>query len=180
MPERLVALLRGINVGGKNKLPMRDLREIFAAAGCRDVQTYIQSGNVLFGADAATIASLPSTVSAAIGARFGYQVPVVIRTAREMEAIIRHNPFVARGVAEDELHVLFLSEEPSASRIESLDPDRSPPDAFIVRGREVYLRLPNGAGRTKLTATYFDTKLETVGTQRNWRTVVTLRDRLAE
>jgi uncharacterized protein (DUF1697 family) len=180
MPERSVALLRGINVGGKNKLPMSDLREIFTEAGCRDVRTYIQSGNVIFGADAAVIASLPRAVSAAIEARFGYRVPVIIRTAREMGSIVQHNPFVAQGVAEGELHVLFLAKAPSAARIETLDPGRSPPDTFAVRGAEVYLRLPNGAGRTKLTATYFDAKLATVCTQRNWRTVVALRDQMAE
>jgi uncharacterized protein (DUF1697 family) len=169
-----LALLRGINVGGKNKLPMNDLRDIFTEAGCRDVRTYIQSGNVIFRADPDIVAPLPGIIATQIAARFGYRLPVVLRTAEEIGDVIRHNPFLAEGAAEETLHVLFLAEQPSAHNRESLDPDRSPPDAFIVRGQEVYLRLPNGAGRTKLTNAYFDTKLATISTGRNWRTVTKL------
>src|SRR5690242_4273690 len=174
MSATCVALLRGINVGGKNKLPMSDLRDLFTAAGCRDVRTYIQSGNVIFEADSAVIASLPDDVSRQIAARFGYRVPVVLRTADEMEAVLRHNPFLAEGVEEKTLYVLFLAGKPAADRIAALDPDRSPPNRFMVQGKEIYLHLPDGAGRTKLTNDYFDTKLATISTARNWRTVTTL------
>lgn len=174
MSETYLALLRGINVGGKNKLPMNDLRDLFAAAGCRDVRTYIQSGNVLFRADAAALAPLPGIITARIAERFGYRAPVVLRTAGEIGAVIRHNPFIAAGAAEETLHVLFLAGEPDARNVAALDPDRSPPDAFVVRGKEIYLHLPNGAGRTKLTNGYFDAKLATTSTGRNWRTVTTL------
>ena len=174
MSATYLALLRGINVGGKNKLPMNDLRDLFARAGCRDVRTYIQSGNVIFNADSAIIASLPDFIPTQVAERFGYRVPLVLRTAEEMSDVIRHNPFVVAGAAEDALHVLFLAESPDARRVAALDPDRSPPDAFVVRGQEIYLLLPNGAGRTKLTSGYFDTKLATISTGRNWRTVTTL------
>lgn len=174
MPATYLALLRGINVGGKNKLPMNDLRDLFSQAGCRDVQTYIQSGNVIFRADPTVVPSLPGLITGWIAERFGYRVPVMLRTAEEMDDIIRHNPFIAEGAAEETLHVLFLTGQPDARGIAALDPDRSLPDAFIVRGQEVYLRLPNGAGRTKLTNDYFDTKLATISTGRNWRTVTTL------
>lgn len=174
MSATSLALLRGINVGGKNKLPMTDLRDLFAQAGCRDVRTYIQSGNVIFNADSATVASLPGLISTQIAERFGYRVPLVLRTAEEMGDVIRHNPFIAAGAAEDALHALFLAESPDARRVAALDPDRSPPDTFVARGQEIYLLLPNGAGRTKLTNGYFDTKLATISTGRNWRTVTTL------
>jgi uncharacterized protein (DUF1697 family) len=82
--------------------------------------------------------------------------------------------FFKAGVAEKELYVLFLADLPALRCIQDLDPDRSPPDAFKVRGREIYLRLPNGAARTKLTNQYFDSKLRTVSTARNWRTVTKL------
>lgn len=180
MAETYVALLRGINVGGKSKLPMSDLRDMFADAGCREVRTYIQSGNVIFQADRGVIDSLPDAISAEIAARFGYRVPVVTRTVEQMDDIIRHNPFIAQGVPEDELHILFLAERPSASKIDSLDRDRSPPDTFVVRGQEVFLRLPNGAGRTKLTNDYFERKLGTASTARNWRTVTKLRALMEE
>ena len=174
MPAIYLALLRGINVGGKNKLPMTDLVAMFAAAGCRDVRSYIQSGNVIFQADPAIVASLPDVITASIAEQCGYQVPVVLRATEQLGDVIRHNPFIAQGADEETLHVLFLADRPSAARVESLDPDRSPPDAFVVSGQEVYLRLPNGAGRTKLTNGYFDAKLATVSTGRNWRTVTTL------
>ena len=169
-----LALLRGINVGGKNKLPMRDLRALFIAAGCNDVQTYIQSGNVIFRATAAIAARLPEIITAGIAERFGYRVPVIVRTAAQLGDVLRNNPFIADGAAEETLHVLFLADIPHAPSITTLDPDRSPPDTFIVRGQEIYLRLPNGVGQTKLTNAYFDTKLATISTGRNWRTVTKL------
>ena len=169
-----LALLRGINVGGKNKLAMTALRDLFVAAGCDEVQTYIQSGNVIFRADPAVVASLPTDISTRIAAYCGYRVPVVVRTAEQLGDAIGANPFIAAGAAEETLHVLFLADRPSAHSIAALDPARSAPDAFIVRGQEIYLCLPNGAARTKLTNDYFDSKLATVSTGRNWRTVTTL------
>jgi uncharacterized protein (DUF1697 family) len=169
-----LALLRGINVGGKNKLPMKDLVEIFVAAGCRGVRTYIQSGNVIFRADPDEKLRLPGLITAEIARRFGYSVPVVLRTTDEIAGVLTNNPFLIAGASEDELHVLFLADLPAKRCVEGLDPERSPPDAFAVSGREVYLRLPNGVARTKLTNAYFDSKLATTSTGRNWRTVTKL------
>lgn len=180
MPTAYLALLRGINVGGKNKLPMADLREIFAAAGCRDVRTYIQSGNVLFNADADAVAALPALIAARIAAHSGYRVPVVLRSAGELGDAIRNNPFPAAEAAPQTLHVLFLADRPDTVRVAALDPDRSPPDTFAVNGREVYLHLPNGAAETKLTNAYFDTTLGTTSTGRNWRTVTTLYEMMSD
>ncbi len=173
-PVTYLALLRGINVGGKNKLPMKDLVDLFVEAGCDDVRTYIQSGNVIFGAAPDLAARLPGLVAARIAERFGYRTPVVLRTADQLRDVVANNPFLAAGAAEDELHVMFLADRPDPRRVADLDPDRFPPDAFVVRGQEVYLRLPHGAARTKLTNDYFDAKLATTSTGRNWRTVTTL------
>lgn len=175
MVATYLALLRGINVGGNNKLPMNDLRDLFVGAGCRDVRTYIQSGNVIFVTDPHVIASLPGIISTQIAERFGFRAPVVVRTAAQIDDVVRHNPFVAEGAAAETLHVLFLADPPHARRVADLDPDRSPPDTFIVRGQEIYPRLPNGAARTRLSNAYFDTKLATTSTGRNWRTVTALR-----
>ena len=173
-----VALLRGINVGGKNKLAMKAVAEIFAGAGCREVRTYIQSGNVVF--RAARLQGVAEAVRAAIEAEFGLQVPVVLRTAAEMAGAIANNPFLRQEIDAAWLHVMFLEDEPTAAQVAGLDHGRSLPDAFAVVGREVYLHLPNGAAKTKLTNAYFDSKLKTVGTQRNWRTVVTLAEMMGE
>jgi uncharacterized protein (DUF1697 family) len=169
-----VGLMRGINVGGKNRLPMKELTKVFVAAGCMDVRTYIQSGNVIFRAAAHVGAGLPVTITSEIARQFGYSVPLVLRTAAEIGDVLSNNPFRVAGVSDDELHVLFLADVPARRSVADLDPDRSPPDAFAVRGREVYLRLPNGAARTKLTNAYFDSTLATKSTGRNWRTVTKL------
>ena len=92
----------------------------------------------------------------------------------EMEDIAAHNPFLKPGVDTKTLHVGFLMNKPDKAGVDALDPDRSPPDEFRVRGGEVYLRLPNGMARTKLTSQYFDSRLKTTITARNWATVTKL------
>ena len=171
-----VALLRGINVGGKNKLPMKDLSAMFSDAGCTDVRTYIQSGNVLFRAEPTPDKDVPSLVSASILSRFGYRIPVVTRTAREFQVIVQDNPFLEHSDEPDKLHVAFLSETPDPAKVKALDANRSTPDEFAVLGREIYLYCPNGLARTKLTNSYFDSTLSTISTMRNWKTVLRLLD----
>jgi uncharacterized protein (DUF1697 family) len=172
--EKYVALLRGINVGGKNSLPMRDLAAMFAEAGCSDVKTYIQSGNVVFAAPSSVTTRLPLQIAAAIEKKFKLRVPVILRSHSDIAAVARGNPFVGPEQPIERLMVMFLSSSPSAAAVASLDPARSPPDEFVVRGREIYMRCPNGYGQSKLSNAYFDAKLETTSTGRNWRTVLTL------
>lgn len=171
MARRHLALLRGINVGGKNQLPMQALRAFFETAGCSKVETYIQSGNVVFRAPARKLAGLAKEVEGAIRAGVGLEVPVVLRSGAELEAAVAANPYVKKGVDPTLLYLVFLADIPDAAAVKALDPARSPPDTFVVRGREVYLHCPNGYGRSKLTNAWFDAKLGTVSTVRNWRTV---------
>lgn len=166
-----IALLRGINVGGKNRLPMKDLATMFVNVGSEAVRTYIQSGNVLFRADPKVAEEIPTLIRASIQREFGYEIPVVTRGAADLEAVVHANPFVRAGAATDKLHVVFLAHTPDEGQVEGLDPDRSPPDEFTVRGREIYLHCPNGMARSKLTNAYFDSRLSTVSTMRNWKTV---------
>lgn len=171
-----VALLRGINVGGRNKLSMRELTAMFVGMGCDDVRTYIQSGNVVFRAPSALAKGIPARLTDAIAASHGYQIPVVMRTASDFDRVVRGNPFVAAGADPAKLHVGFLAAAPEPARIARLDPDRSPPDVFDVRGEEVYLHFPAGVARSKLDNAYFDRTLNTVCTIRNWRTVRRLQE----
>ena len=166
-----IALLRGINVGGRNKLPMKDLAAVFTDLGCADVRTSIQSGNVVFSAGDELASEVPSRAAAAIANRFGLTVPVVTRTAAQLVDAARQNPFLAEGADPRTLAVVFLADLPDHKRVDALDPDRSPPDRFVVRGREVYLHCPDGAARSRLTNAYFDSKLATTSTARNVRTV---------
>jgi uncharacterized protein (DUF1697 family) len=175
MRRTQVALLRGINVGGKNTLSMKDLVKMFADAGCTDVRTYIQSGNVIF-KKAGASARLGDAITANIEKRFGFRIPVILRTAEELRETIRDNPFLAAGVDAKPLHVYFLADAPNARAIAGLDPTRSTGDGFRVLRREIYLHLPNGMGRTKLTNAYFDSKLSTTCTARNWATVLKLSE----
>jgi uncharacterized protein (DUF1697 family) len=170
-----VALLRGINVGGKNVLPMKDLAQMFSDAGCANVHTYIQSGNVVFEAPAGAT-KIAEGITTKIEKRYGFRIPVILRTSQQLRKTIRENPFLAVGANEKALHVYFLADAPSAGAIAGLDPSRSAPDVFHVRGQEIYLHLPNGMARTKLTNAYFDSKLSTTCTARNWATVLKLSE----
>jgi uncharacterized protein (DUF1697 family) len=142
------------------------------------VRTFIQSGNVIFHVNRGEVAGLADRVTQRIGERFGYRIPVVFRTAEEIGATIRNNPFSDMRAQEKMLHVYFLATQPDAQTVETLDPHRSLPDTFLVRGKEVYLQLPNGMARTKLTNAYFDSRLSTVSTARNWNTILQLHELL--
>lgn len=169
-----VALLRGINVGGKNRLPMKDLVAMFLEVGCEDVRTYIQSGNVLFRGAPAAPGDTSALISALILDHFGYQIPVVTRTAEDLKKVGEANPFVQTGAETDRMYVMFLADEPESGLVRSLDPDRSPGDEYAVLGREIYLHCPNGIARSKLTNGYFDSRLATTSTTRNWKTTLKL------
>jgi uncharacterized protein (DUF1697 family) len=169
-PDFYVALLRGINVGGKHKLPMKALVEIFSNCKCSEVRTFIQSGNVVFTAPADAAAKLPALLAKKIEEQFGFAVPVLLRSRDELARALRANPFLRGGLAESALYVYFLADRPSAQAVKLLDPQRFAPDEFRIVGREIYLHLPHGMARTKLTNAYFDAKLSTVCTARNWAT----------
>jgi uncharacterized protein (DUF1697 family) len=177
--ETYVALLRGINVVGQRIVPMKQLAEVFIGARCGNVRTYIQSGNVVFTAAPKVAKALPALLAKKIEERFRFSVPVVLRTREELAEVARLNPFMKAGLPHPTMHVYFLADLPAAVAVKSLDPQRSAPDEFHVSGREIYLHLPNGMGRTKLTNAYFDSRLKTVCTARNWNTVLKLLEMMS-
>jgi uncharacterized protein (DUF1697 family) len=172
----VAAFFRGINVGGNNKLPMSDLVQMFQAAGATDVRAYVQSGNVIFDPPKRGLDGLAERIAAAVRAKFGHAPLAIFRTQDELHAILEANPFLRRNADFARLHVLFLAEEPSAERLATLDPDRSPGDEYTVSGNEIFLYTPAGLGHSKLTNAYFDAKLKTVSTARNWRTVIAVTE----
>ena len=175
-----VAFLRAVNVGGNNRVPMAPLREALTAAGLEEVVTVLQSGNVVFQSRKGETA-VARIVADTIDDAFGLQIGVVIRSGTELAAVAATNPFLDEEPGRDPktLHVTFLAARPSAAAAAKLDPDRSPPDAFAVEGREVYLSYPGGSGRSRLTLDYIERTLAVTGTARNWRTVQRLAELLA-
>jgi len=170
-----VALLRGINVGGRKKVSMADLHALVEALDAEDVATHLQSGNVVL-RSRETAAELGSAIEAAIDRELGLDVTVVIRTGAQLRKVVAENPLAGRESDAKKLHVAFLAETPERSRVAKLDPARAEPDAFHVAGVEVYLHYPKGYGRSKLTNAWLEQQLGVAATTRNWRTVTNLAE----
>ncbi|MDQ6797044.1 MAG: DUF1697 domain-containing protein [Actinomycetota bacterium] len=166
-----VALLRGINVGGRHKVAMADLKALLAEAGGENVSTYIQSGNAVLTHPARSPDKLAADLGRRIEAMTGFPVAVIVRTAAAMAAVVRKNPFPGR---EASLHVTFLSDDPPPGALDAVDAEAFLPEEFALVEREIYLHLPNGMARTKLPQAL--DVFATPVTTRNWRTV----DKLAE
>ncbi len=164
---RGVALLRGINVGATKRMGMPALVRMFEGMGYTDVQAYIQSGNIVFGA--ASLAGTDAAIRAAIATTFGFDVPVVVRSAAEMTAVYAGSPYP--GVDTGRIFVGFFDRVPDPTRVAALDPNRSPGDRFVVIGAEVWMDLGTNAHSTKLQAAWFEKKLGVAVTFRNWNTV---------
>ena len=170
-PVIYVALLRGINVGGKTMVPMAALRDACASVGCEDVETYIQSGNVVL-SSTLTEKKLQAALEAAIAAEFGFGPAVMIRTAEEMAAVLDGHPYP--GADETSVHVGFLHSPPAAPAARCLAAIDGGAEQVTVVGRDLYLHLPNGMGRANLP-TQIDRCLRPAQvTVRNWRTVTKL------
>jgi uncharacterized protein (DUF1697 family) len=147
---------------------MGELRALFESLGHSDVSTFIRSGNVIFTSRARPD---PATFERAFGDRFGFSVPVVLRTHEELEKVLGRNPF--DGVDLSKLHVGFMAARPPDAAVAGIDAASFHPEELAIRGNEVYLHLPNGMGRAKLPA-YADRQLKTPLTIRNWGTVTKL------
>jgi uncharacterized protein (DUF1697 family) len=177
--KTFISLLRGINVSGQNKIRMPDLKGLYESLNLANVETYIQSGNVIFDYEEQDPARLVRTIEAAIGRTFETSVQVLLRDKNRFQQIIDSNPFFnQRNEDPEKLHVTFLSESPSESALRNLpnppDPKRSGAgngDEFLVYDKEIYLFCPNGYGQTKFSNSFFERKLKVNATTRNWKTV---------
>jgi uncharacterized protein (DUF1697 family) len=173
MSATWVALLRGINVGRGKRIAMADLRGMLEGLGYADVRTHGQSGNVAFTFRQSKADSLEQQISTSSRTDFGMDVVVFVRTAAEFAAAFDANPFVARGVASNELHAAFLSAEPSTATAAGIDRKAHLPDEFAFGKGVVYLRLPHGIMGSTLPD--WDRVLGVRATQRNWNTTTRLR-----
>ena len=174
------ALLRAVNLGERNKVSMPRLRSLCSTLGYEDVATYAQSGNVVFRSRHRKANEITAQIEHAIAHEFGLEIAVLIRTPQELRKIAAGNPFLGDESDPTKLQVLFLDRRPTAKAKRELEPDRSPPDRFELRGRELYLHRPAGQARSKLTIAYFEDCLHARGTVRNWRTVAKLAEMTAD
>jgi uncharacterized protein (DUF1697 family) len=171
----LISLLRAINVGGNNMIRMEALREIYGTLGLRDIQTYLQSGNVVFRAPGTGLAQLPRKIETAIEKAMGFRPTVIVRTPAELREVIARNPFAAReGIHPGKLLVTFLGSDPASDASEKLGAIPPAPEEFHLHGRELYIYFPNGMGRPTLKLPLLDRAVGTPGTGRNWNTVTKL------
>ncbi|MDB5257514.1 MAG: hypothetical protein JWM14_2209 [Chitinophagaceae bacterium] len=170
-----ISILRGINVSGQKKILMADLKVLFEKQGFKNITTYIQSGNVIFEDGKKTHQQLEQAISKAIEKQYGFEVPVIVRTADEMKKVLTTNPFLkTKGINVEKLHVTFLSDIPGAAELKVVQTFDYPPDQFKVIGQEVFLYCPESYGETKLSNKFFENKLQVTATTRNWKTVNTL------
>jgi uncharacterized protein (DUF1697 family) len=173
--ERYVALLRGINLGARNRIAMSDLRELLGALGFGDVATYVQSGNALFSAERGDPAKLARTIERRIARDLGLEVPVVIRTRDELAAVVDANPFPDATKHPKKLNVSFLSGKPDLGWLSAIDPRQYAPEKFHVGDRVIYLWYPNGFQGAKLGDAFWRrAALGVDATIRNWNTVTKL------
>lgn len=170
---RSVVLLRGVNVGGHNRISMPDLRTLLEGAGCRDVRTYVQSGNAVVDHEAAP-AELERIVAAALAAH-GVPVPVMVRTGEELSRVVEASPW--HDLDPKLFHVAFLSGDPDPAKVAAIDHEGLAPERVVVGDRVLYLDYAFGAGRSKGLDRL---RLGVDATARNWRTVNALRDLAAE
>lgn len=170
---RYVVLLRGINLGKARQVAMPRLREVLTDRGHDAVRTHLRSGNVLLDSPLAE-AALAEDVRGAIEREFGFEVPVVVRTGAEVAAVVAGDPFASVATDPARYLVTFLPEPPPAAKVDALPPAEG--GAYLVRGRELYLWLPDGIQHTPLASWSWDRLLGVPGTARNWNTVTKLAE----
>jgi len=176
-----LCLLRGINVGGRNILPMKDLADLLDGLGCDNVATYIQSGNVVFQHEAGDSSVLERQISDEVLSRFGFEPQVLIISVRDFEAAVATNPYLVTEQDAKTVHLFFLSDCPTDPDFDKLNSLKGSSERFKLIDRVFYLHAPDGIGRSKL-ASSVEKLLGVPATARNWRTVLKLLDmaRLSE
>lgn len=166
-----IAILRGINVSGHRTIKMADLKVMCGDLGLHNIQTYIQSGNIVFQTTQPDPQDLEKQIKHAISEKFGLDVPVMVRTHSDLKKVISMNPFIKDKTKDAaHLHITFLSGKPQRNGDDQIDAGKFRPDEFCIMDQVIYLYCPNGYGNSKLTNGYFESKLKVTATTRNWKT----------
>jgi uncharacterized protein (DUF1697 family) len=171
----VISMLRGVNLGSHHRIKMDALRSVYESVGLRDVQTYVQSGNVIFRTDKACAPSLAARIENGVERAFGFRSTVILRTVPEMRNAVSRNPFAQRsGIEPARLAVIFLATDPEVEAAKALAAVKVVSEEAHVVGREVFVYYPNGMARPKLSFTVIEKTLKTPATGRNWNTVTKL------
>jgi uncharacterized protein (DUF1697 family) len=179
--ETRIALLRSVNVLGKNMIKMPELGRAFEKAGFKKVRTYIQSGNVIFETEEESCDVLSEKIRDLITRQFGLTIQVIVITPQVLADIVAQNPFVKKpGIDLSKQHVTFLDREANSEKAEKLLSYNYPPDEIIIGSRVVYVHCPDGYGRTKYHNNFIEKKLSANATSRNWNTCQTLLEMCRE
>ncbi len=170
-----VALLRAVNLGGRSQVAMSDLRHLLSGLGFDDVQSLLQSGNLVFKTDAGTGAKLEAKLEAETQKRLRLKTAFFVRTAQEIDAVIAGNPFPAEAQRDpSHLLIVFLKDAPQGNAVEALRAAIKGPELVQAKGKHAYTVYPAGIGRSRLTNAVIEAKLGIQGTGRNWNTVLRL------
>ena len=170
--KTFISLVRGINVGGRNAIKMSALREMYQQLGFSNVQSLIQSGNVVFSTEISDGQTLSSLISMEILNTFGFKVPVLVLEQKELIIILEDNPYLTDSSKNpDFIHLTFLSDFPDKSQIDSIKGIFGS-DEFSFGNRVIYIYCPDGYGNTKLNNTFFENKLKLIATTRNLNTTM--------
>lgn len=171
--NKKIAILRGINVGGNRKILMKDLKSLCENLGWNNLKTYIQSGNLIFEANKPN-PELELTLEKAIFDEYGFEVPVIIRTSLELQNSINKNPYYNEDSNLTQLHLTFLKVQPTHDNIEKTLSYDFEPDQFKIDEKEVFICCEGKYHKSKLSNSFFEKKLKTKATTRNWKTVLKL------
>ncbi len=167
-----LALLRGINVSGHNMIKMDILKTILENVGFKNVETYVQSGNVFLEAEDENAQSIGFTIKQEIAKQLGLDVSIIVISKADLEKCLTNNPFFKeKEVDTKKLYVAFISKELNNSALNELKTSQFKPDEAYIDGNRIYMKLETGAGNTKLTQKYIEKKLNLTATSRNWNTV---------
>jgi uncharacterized protein (DUF1697 family) len=170
---RQIVLLRGINLGVRNRVSMPELRDVLEGAGFDDVRTYLQSGNVVL-SSGSSADRLARAVEGHIADGFGLEIEVVVRTRAQLAAVVRRNPLGDVAVDPKRYQVSFLAAKPAAAVVRKLEAALVEPEAIAVIGREIFAWHPKGVARSKLWSLLAGRGLGVTATARNWTTVTKL------
>jgi uncharacterized protein (DUF1697 family) len=174
VPDRKIALLRGVNVGGNNKVPMAHLRELMLELGYEDVRTHLQSGNAVFTALHTPPDQTAQEIESQLARHLGLRVRVLVRTGEELAQAVAANPLPEAVSEPSRLLVIFLSAAPSPELLRELDPADFEPELYGVGEREIYVWCPEGLRTIKLSYAFWEKRLGVTATGRNWNTVTKL------